>query len=657
MKRIQNGSDNQRSTHPSSNLHTHLRIPFRVQILVVQDRMILTTGTLGDLLVLLLCACCSSVVSGAKELVQAGKLNCEIQTDNSVICQFRVEQPSSFDEQAGNKQTLQLTDCPADSDYCIQASISTHKTTMQQEQKTATTTPATATTTDAVAEVDENGVIKVLSASYRPPLSQYGEQVAKVLNHLPLTLHDVEWSNWYLELGMAHYGSSLTEVDWYQMSLALNAFHRAVAVFETKGDDASLSAQEKMDRQLFLGSVYFQIAETYLVHPEAEHIDDALNYFQKALSIYSEARNSPTSSDNGLFFDRGDNDLRWADVCTRLGFVLVASVNPYQMDPNVESMGSQLQMEDWNKKVKESEALLKGAIDVYQKRILKLPDSQERVHTKIALATALQNAASTATLGGKLLLAKKWNLQALALHQDVLMPVLVKGTPEWESSRVTAADILLNLADTLLQLGAYDETKKYYKAAMDWHEEHNVEIAPMRVEVVDVDGGSEALQQHKDALDEYHRMVEGGSGGAGTKEANIYKGTMNDEQEFYYQRDDAYEGDLYSALGAIYLSEEEPVRAIAHFEKAISLYKNVGEENDPTMADVKINLAVVLFRVRRFQDSIDSHFDALDIYRNLYGDGVNPLEETMGAESSSTVIDLEKYKQSILNATAAKDEL
>jgi hypothetical protein len=92
------------------------------------------------------------------------------------------------------------------------------------------------------------------------------------------------------------------------------------------------------------------------------------------------------------------------------------------------------------------------------------------------------------------------------------------------------------------------------------------------------------------------------------------------------------------------------------------------------MADAKLNLGMGYFRAGRFADSQRVHFEALDIYRQLYGEGVNPylqgleeyedmLIEAMGGKPQpkeetkgdlgNHMIDLEKFKQSIKNATEA----
>jgi hypothetical protein len=119
-------------------------------------------------------------------------------------------------------------------------------------------------------------------------------------------------------------------------------------------------------------------------------------------------------------------------------------------------------------------------------------------------------------------------------------------------------------------------------------------------------------------------------------------------------------------------------------EQAAQLYHKKQEDRDRSMADVKLNLAMAYYRLRRFDDSQRLQLEGLDIYRELYGDGVNPhlqgfeeYEDTttnnnnnnrmmkmdaMGTPfndkktadgKDSPMINLEGYRQSIKNATEA----
>jgi tetratricopeptide (TPR) repeat protein len=176
-------------------------------------------------------------------------------------------------------------------------------------------------------------------------------------------------------------------------------------------------------------------------------------------------------------------------------------------------------------------------------------------------------------------------------------------------------------------------------------------------------------------------MVEGGTG----PNKNEPPGLLNDDgYDYYYQRDDEYEGDLHVTLGALYLSNDDLEKAMVYFENAISLYQ-INDSHSRRMADAKTNMAMALFRARQFQESIRVHTEALELYRALYGDGVNPLtqgledyEDLLGEPISQVLngvvaggktyngattleggvaggmhIDLGKYKQSLENATEA----
>ena len=163
-------------------------------------------------------------------------------------------------------------------------------------------------------------------------------------------------------------------------------------------------------------------------------------------------------------------------------------------------------------------------------------------------------------------------------------------------------------------------------------------------------GGSvdEVLQSYLATLEEYHAMVEGGTGGGHGHEGNsIYDRTgIGSDSGYYYPRDDGYEGDLHAAVGSLYLSMDEPKRARGHLDMAIALYEGENikewikdESNARSMADAKFNLAIALYRLRFFPESAKVHFEALDIYEGLYGPDLNPL-----------VQGLEEYEQALAAA-------
>ena len=250
-------------------------------------------------------------------------------------------------------------------------------------------------------------------------------------------------------------------------------------------------------------------------------------------------------------------------------------------------------------------------------------------------------------------------------------------------------------------MGDYGNTKSYYKQTMDCHEQHNIPVAsvrsPFSIDNLHTEAGGvdEALQSHLDALENYHAMVEGGTGrGSGRGSNSLFDGTsIGGDSSYIYQRDYGYEGDLHSTLGALYLSRDEAKRARGHLENAIALYESEdksrmhgGKSNARSLADVKFNLAMALYRLRHFSVSTKIQFEALDMYQDLYGPGLNPLVQRLeeyeqalsaaldmeeglagsdsddqrgesvakeGRKDKERQIDLDRYRQMVVNATAA----
>lgn len=607
-------------------------------------------------------------------------LKCVTQPDESIICEFHINPTDA--KMIMDHQVHQLKHCPKASNICVQAAISTSRQDPKPVTQNENEPSKTKTTTTISRTPSDKTNISVGKATYRPPFSQYGAMVAQHLNQLPSSSTKIEWAAWYMTLGL-HHGSmdpELAVVDWVEMELALNAYRQAI---ETIG-----TIVESSEEELFVASVYFQMGEIYLLHPEREqdqHGKDALEHFGKAKALYTKLRNAPASK----VMDPEDVDLRWADTCTRIGLLLVSSsahIHQFALDLMAGAMNggenddiAEPDMDELMEKVREAEAvlqdaeaLLQGAVAVYRAALQKEDNVWARITTQMALGTALQNAAMVASMSGKMDQAMEYNLEALSLHRDDLLPHLDARSPEGEHSKTTTADILLGMADTTLQMGQYDGSKSYYRQALEWHDQHNIGVAPMQ-NVLQDDGG-DTLQQHVDALQHYRSMVEGGTG---SKEVKLEG--LNDGSDYYYQRDDGYEGDLHAALGALYLSNDDVDKAMAYLENAISLYRTNDDSNSRRMADTKTNLAFALFRARQFQESIRVHTEALEVYRELYGDGVNPLtqgledyDDLLGVPVSEVLkrgggtegaveggvaggirIDLSKYKESLKNATEA----
>jgi tetratricopeptide (TPR) repeat protein len=292
---------------------------------------------------------------------------------------------------------------------------------------------------------------------------------------------------------------------------------------------------------------------------------------------------------------------------------------------------------------------------------------------KLALSLALQHAASTATLIGQLVNGIDYYQQAISLQLDSLIPHWQRGSQEEFNSQVAVADLYLSLADAAVQAGDYKLAKDTYAKAMQWHAHHTIEVAPLYPIMEDQEDA--ALQEYTHALKEYREMLQSANGQPKQKKFSIYQ----EDEEYYVDADDGYEGDLHASIGGMYLQSGKAEYGIGHLEQAVRLYKTKGEGAERPTADVKLNLAMAYYRVRRFTDSQREQFEALDIYRALYKDGVNPFtqdwdeyqdmmmeaaaqaggarptkkKEENTKNAAAHMIDLDQYKQSIKNATEA----
>jgi tetratricopeptide (TPR) repeat protein len=90
-------------------------------------------------------------------------------------------------------------------------------------------------------------------------------------------------------------------------------------------------------------------------------------------------------------------------------------------------------------------------------------------------------------------------------------------------------------------------------------------------------------------------------------------------------KDGSYEGDLHATLGSMYMAKQDFVAALSHFNQAIRLYELAGEHHSVVMANTKFNLATLNFRIGEYSTSADEYDEALDIFKQVYGDGTNPF--------------------------------
>lgn len=316
------------------------------------------------------------------------------------------------------------------------------------------------------------------------------------------------------------------------------------------------------------------------------------------------------------------------------------------------------------------------------RRPLPLLSPQERYEFHASLALAYQQAATAATLAGgggvgggqlhqkqqqqqhhrsRLVRSRDLLRRALKVHTEELIPESVRNEdgPTLASSKESVAYLHLSLADASLQLGDYVAAKDSYRHAVAWYQMHDLPVVTSAATTATGTGSGvdnvnavveESIKAYVHQLEEYRRLAHGGGGTLKTDGTDaLYPPRADQEDALYYmERDDGYEGDLLATIGALYLSMvqddgdgEASGRGILYLQQAIELYgrdddNDAGgggalprQKNRRASADAQFNLAVAYFRSRQFAQSQVAHFDALDAYRELYGDGVNPYLHIM----------------------------
>jgi tetratricopeptide (TPR) repeat protein len=246
---------------------------------------------------------------------------------------------------------------------------------------------------------------------------------------------------------------------------------------------------------------------------------------------------------------------------------------------------------------------------------------KDRHDWQTSLGMAYQQAATTRVSGGHLIRAREFMNQGLDLYLQHILPyqnthLAGAGTV---STNAIIGGFYVTLADTCLKLGDYDAAKENYEKSMIFHRDHGLAAPPFASFGDGEEAASqidEVIQMHRQQLEEYRRLV---------------KERMTGGSLYYMPQDDGYVAGMISAIGSMYLSKGELERGIGLLEEAIKMFAGVQniKKNRRGFAEANMNLAMAYFQARRFEESQECHFKALDIFQELYGDGVNPLAQGM----------------------------
>jgi tetratricopeptide (TPR) repeat protein len=568
-------------------------------------------------------------------------LTCE-ETEDDFVCSFSVDKKK--------KEDVQLEFC--NEDYCVKAAMSKKDVVTQVPVK-----QESAATKEQVAAKKE--VITVGSRDYKPPYNQYGKRVGKVLQVYPtkelITSEDMmEYANWFADLAKAYREDAKTldnVVDWARVDMpaCLQALEHSITLYKQAVDKSPI------DARLSLATVQSYLAEAHQYHPSNPKSKEALKHYLDSQENYKIVLDSNVLQEA----ERNEWELSWADVMAHAALLLIEDVSAAQAEHHAEDV---LDISHMLESVKKAERLLEDAIQVFRKTVSTLKGN-DQVFYQLQLATCLQNRGTaimlTSTIGRATVVLE----ESRTIFKEVF-PKLQRNSPDSQDTALAMAELLITLSDAYLQVGNYDNSKARYQEAMKWYSDYN--LVPPQEEVLIIES-DELLQETEAKLEEYEASLYGGRG------IQIPDDYRKPNQPLY-EPDDLYEADLRATIGAIQLSNGQVELAMTSLVKAIDLYEShKGEER--AIADVKLNMSMALFRLREFDESARLQAEALELFREIVGEGKNPLTPIVGtaaatdAASDASVdtenednvvrahlVNLDDYRQTLANVTS-NDEL
>jgi hypothetical protein len=178
--------------------------------------------------------------------------------------------------------------------------------------------------------------------------------------------------------------------------------------------------------------------------------------------------------------------------------------------------------------------------------------------------------------------------------------------------------------------------RAYVCAKVEWNEKYNLDPPVDPLTAADLDGNTAAmLTEHEKNLEEYLKMFDGDTG------AMLDGGYDEDTGEEYdYEKDDGYEGDLHLSLGSLYmaLGGDNSALAASHLEQAVRLYELSGEREGDNTATAKFNLAILHLRSGDYRASARWHGEALDGFLAVTGETVPPARVPAAVNELSTLL-------------------
>jgi tetratricopeptide (TPR) repeat protein len=507
-------------------------------------------------------------------------------------------------------------------------------------------------------DIESSKVRRVVvgTAIYDEPFSGYQPAIHKVLLKHGLRQGDYyNQADWYIQLALAH--RSLFEddpvlKDWKtQLQLSLNSFQQAIQIYQGLKLTADNDDNPLWLIQHHLAAAYFQIGETYLL--TLDQAAAGQDYLVQSEALYRIILKNPQSGVDR--YSLREIQIGWAMCCTRLAVTLLQksvdgkheSSNDYESSlmSELEAYLQEQQqsdpsaaMEAWflqhpekvdvlAQKQKRQELvyqraqdLLQTAIDILRPSVLeKDGDKLDNLALQRQLAAALQNAGTAKALQGDLPAAVEALEEALQIQQGIVVPTVSVDSLEAQDAVAAVAEALYSLADYYVQLGKYEESNERYFEAMEWYNSYSDILEPPvggNPLLAEVD--LEMLSSYEELLLQYREVLTNGLDDVDM----IAEGRENEGD---YGEDDGYEGDIHTTLGTLYMSQGDYILAESHLTQAVRLYELIGEAGEHNAGDAKFNLAMVRFHNKEYMESAELRRSALEIYRQVVGEGVNPM--------------------------------
>jgi tetratricopeptide (TPR) repeat protein len=549
--------------------------------------------------------------------------------------------------------------------------------------------------TSSTSTIPQKRTIVVGRATYHAPYSEQTSLVAAVLDQAPSDDEpQQEWIDWYIQLAAAHHPTvgqdPANHEVWVQIELTINAYQEAIRALERLEKQESTTMS--FNNQVLLASCYFHLGGSYSLDPENRYAEQTVNALESSYTKFHSILQRSTTLET---LERTAIESKFAEACSKLGIALVSLLDPIETMPAWAKTMMMLYPADKTHFTRSQQppksttsldaiqSYFEEAIQIFDRHFRRqdgdndnsvgaiwnqLVTSQE---LKMQYAVTLQQSATISSIQGRFSQAKQRFEESLKIHYSLVLAGDAGGAYLHDSgySLTSIADLHLSLSDTCLQLGDYSCAKETYAEAMTTHLTHNVRVAPIMPMELDAEVDAH-IQDTKATLLEYRTSVSGGGvGGTGRFrqpegfDASSYNGKSN---AYFYGKDDGLEGDLLATLGTLYLGTGDP-RAISYLEQARDLFAGSKEDREsPVMADLMFNLALAYYRGYEFEKSKELQWQALDLYQNLFGDGVNPymqgLQEiedlaTWDGHHPAKMIDLDSYQDQINTQNLTREEI